>query len=137
MVTRSLYAGRFSRLQDEALSAASADTRFNTGSRFLLAACIWRLLWRQHTALRMPNISAVFWMPVTETGIAVFILIVSTAEQRVPAISLDSCFARITGPSRWFFLFRMQICFSPAVRNQKNVWEYSKIPYFGKCMHNS
>ena len=34
MVTRSLYAGRFSRLQDELLTAISAGNRFNTSSFF-------------------------------------------------------------------------------------------------------
>ena len=34
MVTHSLYAGRFSRLQDESLTTASAGTRFNTGGLF-------------------------------------------------------------------------------------------------------
>lgn len=34
MVTRSLYAGRFSRLQDELLTAISAGNRFNTNSFF-------------------------------------------------------------------------------------------------------
>ena len=34
MVTHSLYASRFSRLQGESLTAVSAGTRFNTGSFF-------------------------------------------------------------------------------------------------------